>query len=67
MNENCGQKIRKIHFESQILALFAEAAKLGKTSEDAYNRGRWLVLKDLLNEWVANGVVSDPHDFTKGQ
>ena len=26
--------------------------------------GKWLILKDLLNEWVAEGVASDPHDFT---
>ena len=23
-----------------------------------------MALQDLLNEWVAKGVTSDPHDFT---
>jgi hypothetical protein len=31
---------------------------------DAYNYGGWLILKDLLNEWVAQGVATDLHDFT---
>ena len=26
--------------------------------------GEWLILKDLLNEWVAEGVASEIHDFT---
>ena len=39
-------------------------AKLSKASKDAYNRGGWLILWDLLNEWVAKGVAFDPHDFT---
>ena len=33
-----------IHFESQILALFDEAYKLGKASNDAYNHEGWLIL-----------------------
>ena len=32
------------NFESPILALFDNAAKLGKASKDAYNRGGWLIL-----------------------
>ena len=42
------KKIRKIRMifdlESTILALRNEAAKLGKASRDAYNRGGWLIL-----------------------
>jgi hypothetical protein len=34
----------KIHFESPILALCDELAKLGKASQDAYNPGLWLIL-----------------------
>ena len=34
--------------------LWDEAAKLVKVSRDT----------DLLNEWVAEGVTFDPHDFT---
>ena len=37
-------------------------AKLGKSTQDTYNWGGWLILKDLLNKWVAEGVASDPHD-----
>jgi hypothetical protein len=50
----------KHHFETPLLALFEKIAKLGKVPGDTYNQGRW-----LLNEWVAEGVASDPHDFTK--
>ena len=34
---------------------FDETAKLGKASEDAYNWAGWVILYDLLNEWVAKG------------
>ena len=34
----------EIHFESPIFALWAELAKLGKASQDAYNPGGWLIL-----------------------
>ena len=34
----------KIHFESPILALYAELGKLSKASQDAYNPGGWLIL-----------------------
>ena len=27
------------------------------------NQGGWLILQDLLNERVAKGEASDPHDF----
>ena len=35
--------------------------KLGKASRDAYNlnRGGWLILQDLLKNWVAEGVASE--------
>ena len=54
---------KKTSFESPIFALFDEAAKLGKASEDTYNWGRWLILYDLLNGWVAKGVASGVKDF----
>ena len=40
-------------------------ANIGKASEDAYNQRGWLILQDLLNEWVAEGVASDVKDFTQ--
>ena len=57
--------IKKTHFESQILALFDEATKLCKASENVYNPGGWLILSDLLNQRVAGGVASDPHEFNR--
>ena len=53
----------EIHYESQILALVVEAAKLVIAFKDTYNREGWLILQDILNEWVAEGVASGPHDF----
>ena len=50
---------RKLTF---ILALCAELAKLGKASQDAYNLGGWLILKN----GVAEGVASDSHDTNVG-
>ena len=38
---------------------FDEDTKIDKAYKDAYNRGEWLILLDLLNEWVAKGVTSD--------
>ena len=46
-----------------ILALHDEAAKLCKASLDAYNRGGWLIFKDLLKNWVAEGVSFEVNDF----
>ena len=40
-----------------------------KNIRDTYNNqllmGKylWLILKDLLNEWVVKDVASDPHNF----
>ena len=45
--------------------IFDKAAKLGKTPRDTYNPGFWLVLLDLLKNWVAEGVASDVNDFSK--
>ena len=47
------------NFESPILALRDKAAKLGKESQDAYNQGGWLILQELLKNWVAKGVASE--------
>ena len=38
-------------------------AKQGKASQDAYNQGGWLLFKDLLNDWFAEGVVPEVHDI----
>ena len=56
--------VEEIHFENPILALCDEVAKLGKASTDAYNPGGWLILKDRLKNWVAEGVASVVNDFT---
>ena len=45
------------------MALFDEAAKLGKASEDVFNGGGGLIMEDFLNEWVAKGVASNLNDF----
>ena len=39
--------------------IFDQAAKLGKVSRDAYDSGLWLILQDLLKNWVAEGVASN--------
>ena len=46
--------------------IFEQAAKLGKASRDAYNPGLWLILLDLLKNWVAEGVAFDVNDFNGG-
>ena len=43
--------------------IFDQAAKLGKASRDAYNPGLWLILFDLLKNWVAKGMASDINEF----
>ena len=43
--------------------IFYQAAKLGKSSRNAYNSGLLLILQDLLKNWVAEGVASDINDF----
>ena len=47
--------------------IFDEGAKLCKTSKDTYNWGGRLILDDLLNERVAEGVASDINDFNAQQ
>ena len=42
--------------------IFDELAKLGKSTQDTYNQGGWLILKALLKSGVAKGVASDSHD-----
>ena len=60
------KKIRKIRIifdiESPIFRLFHKVAKLGKASWDAYNQGGWLISKDLLKNWIAEGVASELND-----
>ena len=54
----------EIHFESPMLVLCDGAAKLGKASWDAYKRGGWLILWDLLKVWIAKGVASEVNNST---
>ena len=42
--------------------IFDEVAKLGKSTQDTYNWGGWLILYALLKNGVAKGVASDSHD-----
>ena len=41
-----------------------ELAKLGKASQDSNNPGLWLILQDLLRNWVGKGVASDVKNLT---
>ena len=36
--------------------------KLGKASQNIYNWGEWLILQDLLKNWVAECVASGVND-----
>ena len=60
----------KINFLTTLLLklgqIFDEVAKLGKSTQDAYNPGKWLILKALLKNWFAEGIASDINDFTVG-
>ena len=67
------KKIKKIRivldienslYESPILALCDEAAKLGKASRELIIKKGWLILYGHLKKWVAKGVASEVHDFT---
>ena len=57
----------KINFLTTLLLklgqIFDEVAKLGKSTQDAYNPGKWLILLALLKNWVAEGIASDVNDF----
>ena len=55
------QNAEKWTFESNF-ANFDEVEKQCKASDDAFNRGGLLI----LDERVAEGDASDPHDFTHG-
>ena len=58
----------KIYFLTTLLLklgqIFDEVAKLGKSTQDAYNPGKWLILEALLKNWVAEGIASDVNDFS---
>ena len=45
-------------------SLFDEATKLCKTTKDVFNRGGLLILQDLLEELVTEGLTSNSHDST---
>jgi len=53
----------KKNFGSPILALYYELAKLGKVSQDACHPGLWIILWDLLKNWLAKSVASNVNDF----
>ena len=36
--------------------------EIWRHQKDIYQE-RWLILQDVLNEWVAQDTASDPHDF----
>ena len=48
--------IRSLSLKKTLLLklghILDELAKLGKSTQDTYNPGGWLILLDLLNEWV---------------
>ncbi len=44
------------------LQILEKVSKLCKSNQDTHNPGKWLILKVLLKNWVAEGVASDPHD-----
>ena len=56
------KKNRKLAFEKHFLAMFELASKLGKASDDWNPDGQ--LFRNLLNETVAKGDASNPHDFT---
>ena len=39
-------------------------AKLGKSTQDAYNPEKWLILQALLKNCFAEGIASDVNDFS---
>ena len=52
----------KKNFITKIRPIFDELAKPGKSTQDTYNRGGWLILEALLKNGVAEGVASESHD-----
>ena len=58
----------KINFLTTFLLklgqIFDKVAKLGKSTQVAYNPGKWLILEALLKNWVAEGIASNVNDFT---
>ena len=54
----------QITFLLKLGPIFEDLAKLGKASWDAYNQGRWLILYNLLKNWIAEGVASKDNDST---
>ena len=55
-----------IHVQKSNFVNFDDPEKLCKAFNDAYDCGGWMILQDLLNERVAEGDISDTHDFTGG-
>ena len=57
-------KIKKRTLLLNLGQILDKVAKLGKSTQDSYNLGGWLILLYLLKNGVAEGVASDPHDTT---
>ena len=57
----------KINFLTTLLLklgqIFDEVAKLGKSTQEAYNPRKWLILSALLKNWVAEDIASNVNDF----
>ena len=58
-----------INFSTTLLLklgqIFDEVAKLGKSTQDTYNRGGWLILSALLKNGVNEGVATESHDTSR--
>ena len=51
-------------FSTSLNRLNQPASELFKAFDGVFNFWGLLILCDLLNERVAEGVTSDPHDFS---
>ena len=47
----------------EATSLETQSLKRSDKISHPYHQGGWLILCNLLNEWVAKGVASDPHVF----
>ena len=59
------KKAEKWTLKNKFFDNFQEAAKLCKASDDTCNCGGLVILQDLINERIAEGVAFNPHDFTQ--
>lgn len=56
-------RVKSFNFCYPLFQNFNEAEKWWKALGDVFNGGEQLILYDLLNKRVAEGDISDPHDF----